>query len=220
MRFSLDSSSVSRFVQFPRSGQQALLATAGLFLAVPLVFGQTAPIPAASAKAAPAGSVQTASSPSPKGAHEGITVHGYWKIDVHNKDGSLAKHVEFENSLISPYGAPTLATLLQGGVTSLGTSILITGGVISLEPAFGVQDNGGVYSFKLLPGPCGTSGGVGTDCILSSATDPVYNNCVYLAQTQFQNYTSAACVSNLSASQSTSGALTLSGSFIAGETSQ
>ncbi len=41
MRFSLDSSSVSRFVQFPRSGRQALLATAGLFLAVPLVFGQS-----------------------------------------------------------------------------------------------------------------------------------------------------------------------------------
>jgi hypothetical protein len=33
------------------------------------------------------------------GAYEGIRISGYWKIDVHNRDGSLARHVEFENSL-------------------------------------------------------------------------------------------------------------------------
>jgi hypothetical protein len=33
------------------------------------------------------------------GQHEGITVHGHWSIEVHNPDGSLVRHVEFENSL-------------------------------------------------------------------------------------------------------------------------
>lgn len=33
------------------------------------------------------------------GQHEGITVHGHWSIEVRNSDGSLARHVEFENSL-------------------------------------------------------------------------------------------------------------------------
>jgi hypothetical protein len=33
------------------------------------------------------------------GPHEGIKVHGHWTIEVRNSDGSLARHVEFENSL-------------------------------------------------------------------------------------------------------------------------
>lgn len=33
------------------------------------------------------------------GLHEGIAVHGHWSIEVHNPDGSLVRHVEFENSL-------------------------------------------------------------------------------------------------------------------------
>src|ERR1700747_3718133 len=33
------------------------------------------------------------------GQHEGIKVHGHWTIEVRNPDGSLTRHVEFENSL-------------------------------------------------------------------------------------------------------------------------
>jgi len=32
--------------------------------------------------------------------HEGIRVHGYWTIVVHNKDDSVASRHEFENSLV------------------------------------------------------------------------------------------------------------------------
>jgi hypothetical protein len=55
--------------------------------------------------------------PSAKGAHEGITVHGHWIIDVKNPDGSLTEHREFENDLITGVdgsGQQTLASLLLG----------------------------------------------------------------------------------------------------------
>jgi hypothetical protein len=32
------------------------------------------------------------------GRHEGIKVHGHWTIEVHNPDGSLVRHVEFDNT--------------------------------------------------------------------------------------------------------------------------
>ncbi|MGA8222073.1 MAG: hypothetical protein WB780_10510 [Candidatus Acidiferrales bacterium] len=44
------------------------------------------------------------------GSHEGIKVHGHWTIDVHNPDGSLVSHREFENSL--QQGALALAGIL------------------------------------------------------------------------------------------------------------
>ena len=50
-----------------------------------------------------------------KPGNEGIKVHGHWSIDVKNPDGTLAKHVEFENSLVSPgQGDQLLAGLLGG----------------------------------------------------------------------------------------------------------
>lgn len=41
---------------------------------------------------------------------EGIKVHGYWTIDILNSDGTLARHVEFENGLQG--GGTHLAALL------------------------------------------------------------------------------------------------------------
>jgi len=46
-------------------------------------------------------------------AREGIAVHGHWVIDVKNPDGTVAKHVEFENGL-TDYGRGTLVGLLTG----------------------------------------------------------------------------------------------------------
>jgi hypothetical protein len=40
------------------------------------------------------------------GSHEGITIHGHWTIEVHNPDGSLVRHVEFENSLDAGFSTP------------------------------------------------------------------------------------------------------------------
>src|SRR5262245_32132688 len=50
------------------------------------------------------------------GAAEGIGVHGYWVIDVKNRDGSLASHTEFENALTSD-GMVALVKTLQGLTT-------------------------------------------------------------------------------------------------------
>ena len=44
---------------------------------------------------------------------EGITVHGHWRLDIHNEDGSLDRRVEFENALV-PLGAENLAMFLAG----------------------------------------------------------------------------------------------------------
>jgi hypothetical protein len=77
--------------------------------------------PADSSRKVPATSA--AQSPA-KGTHEGIGVHGYWTIDVRNPDGTLAKHIEFENGLCPSNVANTnysgdyvLAGLLLGGST-------------------------------------------------------------------------------------------------------
>jgi hypothetical protein len=48
----------------------------------------------------------------PGGPHEGIKVHGHWTIEVHNPDGTLANHREFENSLDANAGAAALASPL------------------------------------------------------------------------------------------------------------
>jgi len=48
---------------------------------------------------------------------EGIKVHGHWTVEVKNPDGSLAQHVEFENSLVGGgAGDMILAQLLSGEV--------------------------------------------------------------------------------------------------------
>ena len=47
------------------------------------------------------------------GTAEGITVHGHWTIDISDPDGTLVKHLEFENALQSA-GAAWLAGLLAG----------------------------------------------------------------------------------------------------------
>jgi hypothetical protein len=52
----------------------------------------------------------TSSSGSP--SQVGITVHGYWVMDIVNPDGSIAEHREFENALTS-LGGDTLAKVLS-----------------------------------------------------------------------------------------------------------
>jgi len=45
---------------------------------------------------------------------EGIKVHGHWKIEVFNPDGTRAGTTEFENSLDSSLGGDYLVRLLSG----------------------------------------------------------------------------------------------------------
>jgi hypothetical protein len=49
----------------------------------------------------------------PKGTGEGIQIHGWWTIEIRNRDGSVAKHVEFENALFGD-GPGLLSGLLFG----------------------------------------------------------------------------------------------------------
>lgn len=47
-------------------------------------------------------------------AHQMITVHGRWTLDVRNPDGALVLHREVENSLVDT-GRAALAKMLSGG---------------------------------------------------------------------------------------------------------
>jgi len=73
---------------------------------------------AARGPAAAARSAEEQSAPAGKSrGGEGIKVHGHWTVEVKNPDGSLVKHVEFENSLVgSGAGDAILAQLLSGEV--------------------------------------------------------------------------------------------------------
>jgi hypothetical protein len=72
--------------------------------------------PATTTKTAQVGQPAAPGERQPRGAHEGITVHGHWTIEVRNPDGKLVSHTEFENAL-APNGAALLAGLLTGTAT-------------------------------------------------------------------------------------------------------
>ena len=56
-----------------------------------------------------------------KPGQQGIKVHGHWVIDLKNPDGTLVRHLDFENSLVSSgfaiSGSQLLALLISGNVT-------------------------------------------------------------------------------------------------------
>lgn len=166
-----------------------------------------------------------ANAPQGKGAHEGIKVNGYWKIDVRNPDGTLDKHVEFENSLTTndPYadsGDYALATTLAGGEQmgdpGIGINISPDGfnlfdikipGNSTLETVY-LPDFSG-------PGPCG-----GIGCILSTPNSLLYSDCLQPSTLQVNsahNYetndlvgtpSKASCSSTLSVSNNSNYPLT------------
>jgi hypothetical protein len=87
-----------------------------------------------------------------KGTQEGIKVHGHWIIEVHNPDGKVQSHTEFENSLSQPYATDMLANLLSGQATFGGWAIGLG------------YNTGGATS----GGPCGASG-TPSGCIIVSS---------------------------------------------------
>jgi hypothetical protein len=124
-----------------------LAAIFGMMFAVAGVNRVQAGAAKSSSPAAPA-----AQSPA-KGAHEGIGVHGHWTIEVKNPDGTLARHVEFENGLCIGSGDQLLAQMLGGGGAvggweiKLGNPSIPTG---TPGPACGgVLDLGGSLLFIL-----------------------------------------------------------------------
>jgi len=103
--------------------------------------------------------------PSGNGSHEGITVHGHWTIEVRNPDGTLVRHVEFENSLDpgftypnptagqpplpAPGGAAFLSGIMSGKWSAPGTWEIWLVGPSGITSAFTNTTNA----------PCATSTG-------------------------------------------------------------
>jgi hypothetical protein len=59
--------------------------------------------------------------PPAKAGQEGVKVHGHWIIDIRNADGTLDKHLDFENGLCTASSVPPG---IQGG-DALLTSLLL-----------------------------------------------------------------------------------------------
>jgi hypothetical protein len=106
----------------------------------------------------------SSSAPSDRGAVPGaeIKVHGHWTIDVHNPDGTLSSHNEFENALL-PSGASLLAGMLGRSQTPRSWRIGLQyesngpcnrGGVhvpcYAVEPGAAVPPNSEDYYFPTL----------------------------------------------------------------------
>jgi hypothetical protein len=74
---------------------------------------------------------------------EAIGIHGYWKIDVRDPDGSLVNHVEFENGLcLGPVGGlgfplggdSALAVVLSGVSTTGGWEVWLGSPAVPAAP--------------------------------------------------------------------------------------
>jgi hypothetical protein len=131
-------SSSSRFFRISRLYIRHL-AVVGLLALFGICHGvaqsSVAPQSSRAAAAAPAATQERETAPTKDDAnHQGIKVHGHWKIVVKNPDGSVAQTHEFENSLV-PKGGGALASILTAnvtpgplaiGLTTSGTSICAT----------------------------------------------------------------------------------------------
>lgn len=132
------------------------------------------PAQAATAVVAPATSPMNApgnakAKPPAGGSREGIKIHGHWTIDVRNPDGTLDKHLDFENGLctlssigntgLNPEaGDVDLATLLFGSTIPGPWQIALNSPVIPTFPAGGT------------PGPaCGVLGANSNEFILNQS---------------------------------------------------
>ena len=108
--------------------------------------GPAAPTPVVAQAQATAAETPAAKPPA-KGDREGIKVHGHWTIEVRNPDGSLDKHIEFENALVTSNfsdmpGGPALLFALLSGTYNFpappGSAATQAGGwAINLQPPSG-----------------------------------------------------------------------------------
>jgi hypothetical protein len=142
-----------------------------------------------------------------KGVNQGILVSGYWKIDVRNPDGSLAKHVEFENALTSD----AINYWLPWALLGQGPQPGIAGHIAGVDqPAVGINTPSPIpfYGYNMPnfnAGPCG-----GFGCLLAVKGSAADNNCqnVY-------GIGSSYCLETLAVFQQQQSAVTvLQGSFV------
>ena len=199
----------------------------------------------ATACSAPAASAQQPASkpspkPAPKAMNQGLQISGYWKIDVRNPDGTLDKHVEFENSVTSEALILTLPTALfgqqayfaagtalnnafPGGVFATGSDAPFIG--VNGGPAINNGDAGSVY--PVFPwygdGMNGTSGYYGSPCseisgcLITKSNSAAYYSCLYYSFGADNPNSAPGCFDGLSVQYAAQGggANVLSGSFVA-----
>jgi hypothetical protein len=113
-----------------------LLAVALAFAPSSFAQSNAAPAPkVADAKAAPpsASSVTAQATKAPRGMGEGIQIHGWWTIEIRNRDGSVARHVEFENALVGD-GPAVLSYLLSSSWVPGSWELLVSGTLSETGP--------------------------------------------------------------------------------------
>jgi hypothetical protein len=124
---------------------------------------------AAARPASPAKATAEATSERHPDEH-GIKIHGHWKIDVKNADGSLASSKEFENSLAD--GGELLAYLLTGQ-TAMGSPLVYLASQQGFCGPTGFANNCELYvNGANVPGGC-TAGDLYTSCS-SNLAESVY----------------------------------------------
>jgi len=192
----------------PASAQQPQQSAAAQ--QAPATGGQTT----VSGEAQPA-TFQAPAKTAPSGMNQGILVSGYWKIDVRNPDGSLDKHVEFENSLTSNALYFTLPGALFGftGDRQIG----VDAPSIGVNSGASQQNSNTVYfpfSGNKESSPCGNNNG----CLIAESNSAAYYQCQYIALVgPSDGYNAPSCFNGLSMSYggSSGSSPVLSGSFIA-----
>jgi hypothetical protein len=109
----------------------------------------------------------------PRGQHEGITVHGHWIIEVRNPDGKLASHTEFENALSPGFPFPIISGLtaqVSSGAAFL--SALMAGQAVITPGNWAILLEGTFLPLPSPGAPCVTAQTYGSCFIFSSATVP------------------------------------------------
>jgi hypothetical protein len=124
----------------------------------------------------------------PRGTGEGIQIHGQWTVEIRNRDGSVARHVEFENALSG--GDALLAGLLSGNLVAGSWFIYVSGeaeqngvlvhqspcangaGCVILQAGSGGASagNSGQCSTSVSPAPVGTQQASCYETLVTSLT--------------------------------------------------
>jgi hypothetical protein len=106
-------------------------------------------------------------------AHQGVKVHGHWAIDVKNPDGAVAKHVEFENSLVVGGNGDNLLAYALTGYLSAADWALSLNNANSSETALCGQVCYGVNSSNSLMGQMFCSGSSSSRCTTGTSVKPI-----------------------------------------------
>lgn len=190
----------------------ALPAITGLVLLCPCASwarsqGTAKSAPAArsalASKAAPQAKQVAATKPPAKGLNTGITVHGWWKIDVRNPDGKLVAHREFENGLFGGNGdGASLLTSL------LARQFVLGGWTVELDDTYNTTTQVGASAYVGEP----NSGNVNSYCGLASLV--VYVSCSTNLSITSQGTATISNPNNGTSVSVSTGSLVFSGSVI------